>query len=442
MKIIHTADLHLGQTIYQNYERADEHAHFFAQLEKWCLAEKPDALVVSGDVFDVPQPSAAVKKAFNAHFVRLHARCPETCIVVTAGNHDSASRLEADRELWELADAHVAGTPPPFADVAAGGAEDWRERFIVRLAKGYVVALPHMNGARTAQIQSILDKIAAENAEGKPVVMTAHLALADSDTTGHDQIGGIATVPATVLGEGYDYLALGHIHRPQTLGAKPDVPGERVELPAPVRRYSGSALHVSCDETFPHSVSLVEIERHGGTVRVTPLRIDELRHFYVLPESGEAFADEKRAVAAVKRFAEEKKSGYFRLRVRHDADLPADFSQRIYEAIAQFGGEIRFNPKHVVEGAPAPSEAAETKPAFAVADLQQMADPLEFIEKTIADYPGLDIDEVRELFAEVHEEARRLADEAKKKKAAQEAKKKKSAGTAENDDEDADEENA
>ncbi|MGN0835088.1 MAG: exonuclease SbcCD subunit D [Candidatus Spyradosoma sp.] len=441
MKLIHTADLHLGQTIYQHYERADEHAHFFAQLEKWCVAEKPDALVVSGDVFDGPQPSAAVKKDFNAHFVRLHELCPEMRIVVTAGNHDSPSRLEADRELWALADARVAGTPPPFADVS--DTEDWRERFIVRLKNGYVVALPHMNGARTAQIQSILDKIAAENADGKPVVMTAHLALAGSDTTGHDEIGGIRTVPATELGEGYDYLALGHIHRPQTLGATPDVPGARVELPAPVRRYSGSALHVSCDEAFPHSASLVEIDRHGGTVAVTPLRIDELRHFHVLPESGEAFADAKSAVAAVKRFAEEKKSGYFRLRVRHDANLPADFSQRIYEAVAPFGGEIRFNPKHVVEGAPAAESSSAEKPVFAVADLQQMTDPLEFIEKTIADYPELNIDEVRELFEDVCVEARRLADEAAKKAAEEAARKKKSRGTAaENDDEDADDENA
>ena len=56
MKIIHTADLHLGQVIYQNYDRSDEHRHFFRQLEQWCKEEQPDALLVSGDVFDIQQP--------------------------------------------------------------------------------------------------------------------------------------------------------------------------------------------------------------------------------------------------------------------------------------------------------------------------------------------------------------------------------------------------
>ena len=415
MKLIHTADLHIGQILYQNYERGDEHAHFFAQLEKYCLAEKPDALIVSGDVFDVALPSAAVKKAFNAQFVRLHERCPGMSIVVVAGNHDSPSRLDADKDLWELAGTRVIGSPPPFASVPADAeTPDWRERFIIRLESGYIVALPYMTAKRTEQVQSILDKITAENSAGKPVVMTAHIALAGADTTGHDdEIGGIRTVPATELGSGYDYLALGHIHRPQTLGEKPDAPGKSAALPAPVMRYSGSALHVSCDETFPHGVSLVEIDRHGGNVRIEPLQIEPLRRFYVLPEDGSAFADAESALAAVKQFAEEKKRGYFRLRMKYDAAIPADFSQKIYAAIEPFGGEIRYNPKHLRTDVPAEkSAAAGTRPEFAVADLQQMTDPLEFIEKTIGDYPELDIDEVRELFGEVRTEVARLNEEA------------------------------
>ena len=91
MKIIHTADLHLGQIIYQNYDRVDEHEHFFGQLESLCQEEKPDALILSGDVFDIQQPSASVKKAFTEHFVKLHTQCPSMKIVITAGNHDSAS---------------------------------------------------------------------------------------------------------------------------------------------------------------------------------------------------------------------------------------------------------------------------------------------------------------------------------------------------------------
>ena len=59
MKIIHTADLHIGQIFYQNYDRSDEHQYFFRQLEEWCKTEKPDALLISGDIFDIQQPSAS-----------------------------------------------------------------------------------------------------------------------------------------------------------------------------------------------------------------------------------------------------------------------------------------------------------------------------------------------------------------------------------------------
>ena len=87
MKIIHTADLHLGQIIYQSYDRVDEHQHFFSQLTEWCRTERPDALLVSGDIFDIQQPSATTKKAFNDYFVNLHQACPDMHIVITAGNH-------------------------------------------------------------------------------------------------------------------------------------------------------------------------------------------------------------------------------------------------------------------------------------------------------------------------------------------------------------------
>ena len=117
MKILHTADLHLGQIIYQNYDRSDEHRHFFDQLEQWCKEEQPDALLVSGDVFDIQQPSATVKKTFTDYFVHLHRECPQMHIVITAGNHDSASRIQADSAVWKFANAHLIGVPPAIDSI-------------------------------------------------------------------------------------------------------------------------------------------------------------------------------------------------------------------------------------------------------------------------------------------------------------------------------------
>ena len=202
MKILHTADLHLGQIIYQNYERSDEHDRFFSQLERWCQEEQPDALIVSGDVFDIQQPAASTWKIFTDRFVRLREIAPDMHITIIAGNHDSASRIQSNHAVWRLANARLVGTPPPadFASLPDG----WQERFVIPLPGGYIVALPYMTGERTTMIQSLLDYVATINREEKPVVMTGHLAIAGSDMTGHDlDIGHIRTQEIASLGTGY-----------------------------------------------------------------------------------------------------------------------------------------------------------------------------------------------------------------------------------------------
>ena len=176
--------------------------------------------------------------------------------------------------------------------------------------------------------------------------MMGHLAVTGSDATGHDfEIGKIATQDVASLGQGYDYLALGHIHKPQTISHPDDALAVEVSYPAPVVRYSGSALHVSCDETYPHTVSLVDIDRHKGQVNLRQLRIDELRHFFVLPADDASFTSAEDAIKAIRAFAERQKKGYFRLRIDYKTALPSNFSQMVYEAIATYNDEIRYNPK-------------------------------------------------------------------------------------------------
>lgn len=287
MRIIHTADLHLGQIIYQHYDRTVEHLHFFGQLTKWCSDIHPDALLVSGDIFDIQQPSATVRKNFTDWFVQLHHRCPQMKIVLIAGNHDSATRIQSDKAVWDLANTHLIGLSPSVERLM--DADGWQDDYIIRLNSGYIVALPYMNGERQELIQSILNRVAEENKEGKPVVLMGHLAVAESDVTGHNFVGTIKMQDVSMMGNGYDYLALGHIHKPQTIGHQEDSFKAEVTYPSPVVRYSGSVLHVSCDEAYPHSVSLVDIDRHGGTVSIQQLRVDELFHFYDLPLNGSSF---------------------------------------------------------------------------------------------------------------------------------------------------------
>lgn len=419
MKIIHTADLHLGQVIYQNYERSDEHLHFFKQLKQWCMEHHPDALIVSGDVFDIQQPSAATKKAFNDYFVDIHRSCPQMAIVITAGNHDSASRIQADSAIWTLANTTMVGTAP-----ATEPEFGWEEKYIVRIPTGYILAMPYMSSEHTETLQHLLDVVAKENEKGLPVIMMGHTAVAGLDITGHNiEIGKLKTQGTDSFGTGYDYLALGHIHKPQTIDHQDDALNDDVIYPAPVIRYSGSALHVSCDETYPHTVSLVEIDKHGGNVEIKQLRIEELRHFYVLPENESSFESAEDALKSIKEFCEHNQSGYFRLRVDIKTDLPSNFNQMVYDTLATTGDEVRYNPKVIWTGNTALTDSNNEKPTFEVAELQQMENPLDFIEKTIDQYPALSLDEIRNAFKEVEAEIKRMQDEENLKAAAKATKK-------------------
>lgn len=434
MKLLHTADLHLGQVIYQNYDRSDEHRHFFRQLEQWCQEEQPDALLVSGDMFDIQQPSASVKKTFTDYFVQLHQHCPQMHIVIVAGNHDSASRIQADSSVWKLANAHLVGTPPAYNCMEA--TEDWQDQYIIKLERGYIVALPYMTGERRSAIQSILDKVSEDNTQGLPVVMMAHQAVTGADATGHNfEIGKLKTQGIDSLGNGSDYIALGHIHKPQTIGHQDDCMKEDVTYSSPVVRYSGSALHVSCDETYPHTVSLVEIDRHQENVNIRQLRIDELRHFYVLPEDGTSFTSADDAIKAMNEFVGKGERGYIRFRFDINTDLPSNFGQMVYDALSPYQDEWRYNPKIQWTGTSSGKDSQKEELVFEVAELQQMTDPMQFIERTKDQYPGLDLEDVRQAFEEVKAEMQRLNEERQQvgvqKSAMREAKNSQKSTTAE-----------
>lgn len=414
MRFLHTADLHLGQVMYQNYGREDEHRHFFEQLDRWCGEYHPDALLVSGDIFDIQQPGAATKHAFNEYFVQLHNRYPKMRIVITAGNHDSASRIQADNVVWQLGNVTLVGRPP--ASDCTSLPDGWQEDYLVRMeGTGYIIALPYMVGAKRETLQALLNYVEKENIDGLPVVMMGHSAVAGMDYTGHNfDIGHIQALDPVEFGNGYDYLALGHIHRPQTINHPDDEHEEVSHYPAGVIRYSGSTLHVSCDEKYPHTVSLVEIDQHNSEVRLTRLRIDELRHFYELPADHSALSHEE-AILALQTFAQEGGRGYIRFKMDYATDLPSDFNQQIYDLLEPYNNEIRYNPKIIWTNMPDKRESNE-KLVFEVADLQQMTDPMKFIEQTIDHYNGLSLEEIRSAFEAIETERLRIQEEGRQKK--------------------------
>ncbi len=260
MKIIHTSDWHLGDRLF-NYDRSDEEEHFFGQLAAAVSRERPDALVVSGDVFDMGAPGNDVAKRFTDRLLDVLAECPEMETVVIAGNHDSYSRLVVDESLWSRFHVHVFGRPAEDGDGKAVFAGN-----VVEIpGKGLIAAVPFchsrnfptVDGApgvdREKEYFAGLAKHVAERSEGLPAVLTAHLAVkGELDLRGHDKtlvIGGEECVGVAELGSAYDYVALGHIHCPQW------IKGEKK-----VARYCGTPRAIHFDETCDHGVDVVTVE--------------------------------------------------------------------------------------------------------------------------------------------------------------------------------------
>ena len=234
MRIIHTSDWHLGHVLY-GYDRSREQRDMLVRIEEIVGKEKPDALVVSGDVYHTGQPSAAVQKMFTEAVMRLHEACPEMEIVITAGNHDSASKHEVSRILWETQKVNMIGSVD----------KDNPDKLIVEVAgKGFIAAIPYVNERSMPEgfCKSLLDKVAERNTGNLPVVISAHTTVAGCNYTGHEDIrelsvGGIDSVGLEEFGEGYDYIALGHIHKPD---------GVRPWLPPPCQWWGRGGCRQNC----------------------------------------------------------------------------------------------------------------------------------------------------------------------------------------------------
>lgn len=305
MKILHTSDWHLGHSLY-NHDRTEEQASMLEQMADLVHKEKPDAFLLSGDVFHTDQPSAAVQRMLADALVAIHNAHPAMTIVCTAGNHDSASRHEVFRLPWLSLNVHSIGQL----------SKDNPERHIISIpGKGFVVAVPYCYERNIPEgfFQQLLDRVQELNALHLPVIMMAHTTMENSDLKGHDfkrsfTTGGIETMSISQAGRGYDYLALGHIHHAQWVKGG----NHRV-------RYSGSPLPVSFDENYEHSVSIVSIDAQGNELDLHTISIENPHPLVNLPSTG--FAQWEKAKELLKDFPSDIPA-YIRLNIKHQDFLP------------------------------------------------------------------------------------------------------------------------
>ncbi|MGR4069147.1 exonuclease SbcCD subunit D C-terminal domain-containing protein [Halomonas sp. LR3S48] len=285
MKLIHTADWHLGQT-FHGQERHAEHCAFLDWLLDILVAREADALLVAGDVFDVVNPSLRAQELLYDFIVSAHERLPMLDIVLIAGNHDSGNRIELPAPLMRRLRTRALGRVSWLDD----GSLD-AERLLVPLTdasgktRAWCLALPFLRPAEVtghdparanddegepgnsaprndyvaaiSRVHEQLIEAARKHRQpGQALVAMSHAHLHGAAVSEASErpivIGGEESISAGLFPPDIAYVALGHLHRAQQVGEA------RI-------RYSGSPLPLDFSEVaYPHQV--VEAVLEGETL--------------------------------------------------------------------------------------------------------------------------------------------------------------------------------
>lgn len=318
MKILHTSDWHLGHTLY-GFDRLQEQSDMLRQLVEIVREEKPDVFLLSGDVYHTSQPSATTQHLFADIMTDLHLAATDMQIFVTAGNHDSPSRHDIYTKPWQALNVNTVGSIPH---------DNLNDLIFEIKGKGFVIAVPYVYWRNMPEnlYRNLAEECRKRNHKGLPVVMMAHTAVTGVNFTGHEHsndltVGGIDCISPEEFGSEFDYLALGHIHKPQTL-----------QRSNPAIRYSGTPLPVSFDESYPHSVTIVNIEKNGDTPEIREIQIENKFPLITLPIEGTATFEE--SLNLIKELPSDLQA-YIRLNVEIDDFLPIQAREKVLESIRE-----------------------------------------------------------------------------------------------------------
>lgn len=305
MKILHTSDWHLGQSLNQ-YERSYEHAQFLAWLLETLVAEQVDTLLIAGDVFDNTNPSSASQSQFYQFLTQARTRVPQLGVVMTAGNHDSPGRMEAPAPFLALLDAYVVGHTGRVGDVVD------LSRIVVPLKNrdglvtAWCIAMPFLRPGDVPRVDGAADQYLAgieaiyaqayayaltKRSAGQAIVAMGHCHITGGQVSADSErrivIGGVESLSVKVFDPGIAYVALGHLHLAQKVGGNE------------TRRYCGSPLPMSFSEMdYKHQVVIVELE--GDKVAATrELKIPRAVELLRVPQKAAQLTDVLAALEAL-----------------------------------------------------------------------------------------------------------------------------------------------
>jgi len=372
MKLLHTSDWHIGRTLYGR-RRYAEFETFLNWLAGLIDSENIDVLLVAGDVFDNSTPSNRAQELYYRFLCRV-AALPQRHVVVTAGNHDSPSFLNAPREILKFMNVHVVGSASadPGDELIVLAGPDGEPSLIV-------CAVPYLRDRdiRTAEAgESVEDKErkiiegirahyravgdAAERTRAMleasvPIVAMGHLFAAGGETVDGDgvrelYIGSLAQVRSDVFPDCIDYLALGHLHIPQRVGGSDFI------------RYAGSPLPIGFGEAGQEK-SLVLVEFSGTIPSVSDIPVPRFQELKTLRGDWPTIA---RNIDILK---SEGSTAWLEIVYEGD-EIAGDLRARLDEAIDKTGLEIlRVKNTRILERALSGMDADETLDDLDVRDV-------------------------------------------------------------------------
>lgn len=254
MKFLHTADWHLGRT-FHGASLLDDQAHVLEQFVRLARDERVDAVVIAGDVYDRAVPPGEAVSLLGEVLEQLvvHAGIP---VILIAGNHDSAERIGFGGRILEKQKLFVRGgldNVDPVVLRGAGGDVAFHPLPYVEPAQARALAGGEGVTDHASAMASSVARLRPRFQPGRPNVLVGHAFVSggsESESERPLSVGGSGMVPPQAF-DGFDYVALGHLHRPQAAGA-------------PHIRYSGSLLKYSFQEaSHDKGVSVVRVGAQG-----------------------------------------------------------------------------------------------------------------------------------------------------------------------------------
>ena len=262
----HTSDWHLGQFFY-NHSRQYEHEQFLTWLLEQIKQKQPNALLIAGDIFDVINPASAAQKQLYQFLADAHALAPHMQTLMIAGNHDSGYRIEQVEPLLEKYNAKTVGVIrwnedksldiehllQPIYDVDQNIVAWCLSLPFLRSAEitGFNEHTSNSQNAISYLHQQLISEAKKRKTDDQALILMSHAHMQGGETSDSERpiiIGNEEALSTALFDEVIDYVALGHLHKPQKV--------QHAHI-----RYSGSPIPLSFSEiNYKHQVVEVTID--------------------------------------------------------------------------------------------------------------------------------------------------------------------------------------